>query len=160
MFLSSLATEFMHSLNMLIINYNYDVIHTEQLTLQYLFNKYEILTYILVLFNSDYSLALTQKHEKTRKKLKDMMKDVQGSDGISLAMFALQGYFMKLFHANDYYASTTSFNFKPILNLLWSRNKDTFAALLDKNVYSMNQVITVFSTQGVIHGISQHRMQL
>ena len=162
MFLSSLATEFMHSLNMLIINYNYDIssLHTEQLTLQYLFNKYEILTYILVLFNSDYPLALTQTHEKTRKKIKGMMKDVQGSDGISLAMFALQGYFMKLFHANDYYASTTSFNFKPILNLLWSRNKDTFAALLDKNVYSMNQVITVFSTQGVIHGINQHRMQL
>lgn len=109
LFLNKVRYEFIDALELIVLNYNYNSISYEKLTIDILFGKYTILSFLLILLTPTIYVEDTKINEKINEKVRlyveDIMKGVaaDSKSGIAISLFALVGYYMNNFHVDDYF---------------------------------------------------------
>ena len=157
-FLSSMLYEYLDSLETLVINYNYNSISTDEMTISILFENTPILTYMFFFLttgernNDNYQSYKNYLEQTTWDKLLKKMNAVHKNNrpAVSLSVFAQVGYSMNIFHKKDFCFDLPSkhvtqlqklhdFNVSPIQNFV-----------KNKYLHNMNNAIELFAKLDIL----------
>ena len=148
---AKLLYEFRSQLELLVMNYNYYFISEEQLSVALLFERYEILTY-MVFFLSENSSPTDHTNPKIIESLKIKMEQVHDYNkaATSLSIFSLVGLYTQIFHPKDYYCYYKG-SFINELLLLRDHNTNPLTDVVTWYMKDrMDRAISLFEVNGIL----------
>jgi hypothetical protein len=123
LFLNKIRYEFIDALELIVLNYNYNSISYEKLTIDILFGKYKILSFLLILLTPIVYTEDTKINEKINENVRLYVENVMegvaadSKSGTAISLFALVGYYMNNFHVDDYFFNVPKTKEKEKYNL-------------------------------------------
>ena len=150
-FSATLLYEFRSQLELLVMNYNYYFISEEQLSVNLLYEHYDILTYVVFLL-SETSRNTGHTNDKIVIQLTTTMEQVHDYDkaAISLSIFSLVGLYTQIFHPKDYSCYYKG-SFITEINRLRDHNTNPLTNVLTWYMKDkMDNAISLFELNGIL----------